>query len=287
MQRLVGLFAVLLVLSALFRLVEAGFAANASQPKLRGRRGLRTDLAYWFMTPFLTRSVSQVGLALILVAIYRRDVAGIQQMLAERQTLLTAQPAALQALEMLLVGDLIGYLVHRAFHRGRLWRFHAIHHSSKDLDWLSSVRVHPVNTSLARWIQAGVLLLLGFSPLAVAAYVPFLTLYAIFLHANVSFGFGPLGAVVASPKFHRWHHTSKADGLDRNYAGLFPFIDRLFGTYYMPAERLPTRFGVDGGDVPEGFLDQLAYPFRRGRARPAPARRGARSRRNGPCSQER
>ena len=79
--------------------------------------------------------------------------------------------------------------------------------------------------------------MLGFSPAAVAAYIPFLTCYAVFLHANVSWGFGRLGWLVASPKFHRWHHTSEDEGLDKNFAGLLPLFDVAFGTYYMPNDR--------------------------------------------------
>ena len=81
-------------------------------------------------------------------------------------------------------------------------------------------------------------------------------------HAIVSWGFGPLGWLIGSPKFHRWHHTSEEEGLDKNLAGLFPFYDKLFGTYYMPKGRLPERFGLKNDAVPEGFLSQLAYPFR-------------------------
>jgi sterol desaturase/sphingolipid hydroxylase (fatty acid hydroxylase superfamily) len=127
--------------------------------------------------------------------------------------------------------------------------------------------LHPVNDWLARWIQASTLILLGFSPVAVVAYVPFLTFYAIFIHANVSWGFGKLGWLLASPKFHRWHHTSEDEGLDRNFSGLFPLIDVLFGTFYMPKDKLPERFGLKNEDVPAGFWGQLAYPFRRQKKR--------------------
>lgn len=90
-----------------------------------------------------------------------------------------------------------------------------------------------------RWIQASALVGLGFTPLAVAAYVPFLTFYAIFVHANVSWGLGPLGWLIASPKFHRWHHTSEDEGLDKNLAGLFPWLDLLFRTYNRRAAASP------------------------------------------------
>ena len=102
-----------------------------------------------------------------------------------------------------------------------------------------------------------------------AAYVPFLTFYAVFLHANVPWGFGLLGRLVASPKFHRWHHTSEDEGLDKNFAGLLPIFDVLFGTYYTPKGRLPQTFGLKNEEVPEGFWRQLVYPFRRAHARPA------------------
>jgi sterol desaturase/sphingolipid hydroxylase (fatty acid hydroxylase superfamily) len=269
MAKLGNLFIALLVLSAFFWLVESVFAANPRQPRLLRRRGIGTDVVYWFATPLLTKTISQIGLAIILMLIYREDVAGIRAMLASRDTLLAGQPLWLQALEMVAVGDFIGYWTHRWFHGRTMWKFHAIHHSSQDLDWLSAVRLHPVNDWLSRWIQASALVLLGFAPAAIAAYVPFLTLYAIFIHANVSWGFGKLGVLVASPKFHRWHHTSEDEGLDKNFAGLLPLFDVLFGTYYMPEGRLPERFGLKNEDVPTGLLGQLAYPFRR--AAPVPA----------------
>ena len=57
-------------------------------------------------------------------------------------------------------------------------------------------------------------------------------------------------------------HTTEAEGLDRNFAGMFPFIDLAFGTFYMPVGRVPERFGITGAPVPSGFLAQLVYPFR-------------------------
>jgi sterol desaturase/sphingolipid hydroxylase (fatty acid hydroxylase superfamily) len=69
--------------------------------------------------------------------------------------------------------------------------------------------------------------------------------------------------VIASPVFHRWHHTAEDEGLDKNFAGLFPAFDALFGTLYLPAGRQPRDFGVRGEAVPETLLGQLAYPFRR------------------------
>jgi sterol desaturase/sphingolipid hydroxylase (fatty acid hydroxylase superfamily) len=68
--------------------------------------------------------------------------------------------------------------------------------------------------------------------------------------------------LIASPAFHRWHHTSAEEGRDRNFAGFFPLWDLLFGTFYMPKGAQPEVFGVDD-PVPSGLLGQLVYPFRR------------------------
>jgi sterol desaturase/sphingolipid hydroxylase (fatty acid hydroxylase superfamily) len=180
------------------------------------------------------------------------------------------QPMLAQILELLIAADLFAYAQHRLFHRGTLWRFHAVHHSSTELDWLAAARVHPLNEIIGRTIQIVPLYLLGFRGDALAALVPLLTFYAIFLHANLRWDFGPLRYVIASPVFHRWHHTSQEEGLDKNFAGLFPWIDLLFGTFYMPRGRQPERFGIAGGTMPASFLGQLAAPFTAS-PRPGPA----------------
>jgi sterol desaturase/sphingolipid hydroxylase (fatty acid hydroxylase superfamily) len=199
MNRIGGLFIALTLLSAVFWVIESLFAANPHQPRFYRRRGFRTDLAYWFLTPLVTKSISQIGLAVILIVLYRRNIHDIQTMLTARDTLLARQALWLQAIEMVFVGDFAGYWTHRWFHSRRMWAFHAIHHGSRELDWLSAARVHPVNDWLSRWIQTSLPVVLGFSPVAIAAYLPFLTFYAILLHANVSWGFGQFGWLIVSP----------------------------------------------------------------------------------------
>ena len=88
-----------------------------------------------------------------------------------------------------------------------------------------------------------VILLLGFSPAIGIVFGPLVALHAIFQHANVRWHFGPLRWVVASPAWHRWHHAVEPEAIDKNYAGLFPFYDRIFKTAYFP-KRAPTVFGL-------------------------------------------
>ncbi len=261
---------------ALFKLVVAfvvlavGLGAlERFCPAVRGqrllRRGYLTDVVYWLVTPLITRGATRlvVGAALLLLA----AAAGLSLDRLQLQLLLQGSPAlrrlppVVQALAVLIVGDFVGYWMHRAFHRGRLWRFHAVHHSSTEVDWLSAVRLHPVNDVLTRLAQALPLLLLGLPATALTVYAPLLAFYAIVLHANVPWTFGPLRYVIASPAFHRWHHSAEEEGRDRNFAGLFPLWDLLFGTYHLPVGRQPRRLGVRE-NVPDGLLGQLAFPFR-------------------------
>jgi len=260
---LVSLAVGLLILSAAFWLLERW------QPSIAGQRRnwilTRTDLAYWFFTPLVTRFVTRLtlGLVFVLVAMWEGvTFEDLRQAATTRQTWASSLPTLVQIPLILLLADLLAYWSHRLFHGRWLWPFHAIHHSSKMVDWLSSVRLHPVNDVISRIVQVLPLYWMGFNGTVLAAFVPFLTLYALLLHANVSWTYGPFRYLIASPAFHRWHHTSEEEGLDKNFSGLLPVIDVAFGTFYMPVDRQPQRFGILNDDVPEGLLGQLAYPFR-------------------------
>jgi sterol desaturase/sphingolipid hydroxylase (fatty acid hydroxylase superfamily) len=54
----------------------------------------------------------------------------------------------------------------------------------------------------------------------------------------------------------------RKEAIDVNFAVQFPWLDRLFGTYYVPGDKWPSGYGVGGHPVPPGYLKQLAYPFR-------------------------
>src|SRR5438046_1838793 len=82
--------------------------------------------------------------------------------------------------------------------------------------WRSAMRLLPGEDVVERLLGAIPLVALGIDAGVVARNVPGLALYAIALHANVRWTFGPLRYVIASPTVHRWHHTSEDAGLDKN-----------------------------------------------------------------------
>jgi sterol desaturase/sphingolipid hydroxylase (fatty acid hydroxylase superfamily) len=247
-------------------------ACNETGPWWR-KRGLATDLAYMAVLPGLGSYARIIMLAFGLVVFYGiKDGDGIAAFLAGGRGPLSGLPFAAQVVLYLLISDLIMYGTHRLFHGRRLWAFHAVHHSSEDVEWISGSRFHPVDLVFHSVIADVVPLLLGIPMDVLVWLVPFIVGTSALVHANLNWTFGPFRYLLASPVFHRWHHTSPKQGGNRNFAGTFPFIDLLFGTFYMPKGKLPERYGVPG--VPGDFGGQMLHPFRHPPT-PAPARQGA------------
>lgn len=251
----------LLVVAAIFFVIER--LPGRARPQPIVRRGFWTDIIYWFATILLTKPFVRLMLilpasVLILTQVTTADLLRLQEYRGFGP--LSRQPLWLQAIQIYLLVDFCAYWTHRLFHRGRWWPFHAVHHSSEDLDWLGSLRVHPVNDLVNKLAQATPVLLLGYNPMVTLSTAPVLTFYAIFIHANLNWDFGPLRGVIATPVFHRWHHSRDQAAWDKNFAGLFPLWDILFGTYYMPRDRWPENFGIHE-PMPAGFFGQLWEPF--------------------------
>ena len=166
-----------------------------------------------------------------------------------------------QAAIYMIGSDFILYWIHRAFHGATMWRFHAVHHSATEVDWTTAYRFHPVNLMLQQNVAGVFMIVLGIKPEVMAFFLPFDILSAAFVHANVNWTLGPLKYIIATPVFHRWHHTMPEEGGNSNFAPTFSAWDTLFGTFYMPEGKLPQIFGNDDHHYPEGYFAQLSYPF--------------------------
>ncbi len=220
-------------------------------------RAAATDLVYWLLTPLALL----VGRVILLVICANAVLAAG----GEHGWLLPLRdlPLWIQFPAVLLIQDVLMYWTHRALHGRFLWRFHDTHHSPKVLDWMSAGRVHLVNGLLEYTVADVAVLILGFAPDVFVYLVPFSIVYSGMVHANLRWTFGPLRFVLASPVFHRWHHTTEKEGLDTNFAPTFAFLDVVFGTFHMPAGRLPEHFGNGDPHYPTGFWAQLVYPITR------------------------
>jgi sterol desaturase/sphingolipid hydroxylase (fatty acid hydroxylase superfamily) len=174
---------------------------------------------------------------------------------------LAQMPLWAQAAIFLVGSDFMMYWLHRGFHRPTLWKYHAVHHSSEELDWISAARFHPINIFLGSVASDVVLLLAGISPNVLVFLGPFTVAHSAFVHANLNWTLGPFKYVLAGPVFHRWHHTMAERGGEKNFASTFPVLDLMFGTFYMPKNELPDAYGIADPGFPPTFGQQMIYPF--------------------------
>ncbi len=170
-------------------------------------------------------------------------------------------PWVVQFVIVLFLTDFVQYWFHRTFHRYPfLWGFHAVHHSAKAMDWLAGSRMHFIEIILLRGITSLPMMVLGFAPSVLQAYIAFVYVYSSLLHANVRGDFNWLGHWIATPRFHHWHHGLEREAFDVNFAIHFPIIDKMFGTFHFPESRWPKDYGVPE-QVPKGYAAQFVYPF--------------------------
>jgi sterol desaturase/sphingolipid hydroxylase (fatty acid hydroxylase superfamily) len=245
--------------SAVYVPLERLFARDPAQPILR--RGFRTDLAYFFVSSLLVQLTTLLTMKPAMVLF---DGARPARLAAW----VSGLPFLVQVFALLFVADLTQYWVHRAFHTWPwLWRFHAIHHSAEQMDWLAGSRLHLVDAVATRAITYVPIYLLGFSEAALFAYVLWVVVQATSIHANVRWRLRPLRRLLATPAFHHWHHSAEPEAVDKNFAVHLPVLDCLFGTYYLP-DRWPHTYGLAEGGVPDGYFRQTIFPFRLRRATP-------------------
>jgi sterol desaturase/sphingolipid hydroxylase (fatty acid hydroxylase superfamily) len=171
-------------------------------------------------------------------------------------------PLWAQAIGLIVATDFAQYWIHRAFHSAPLWPWHAVHHSAPDVNWTTTFRTHPVNYLVANAALAVLARLVGVSESAILIAAPVFFFSGAWTHANLDWTFGPLRYVIASPVFHRWHHSADAASRETNYAPMFPVWDLMFGTFHMPRQARPQRYGADG--VPGDLIGQLIHPLRPG-----------------------
>jgi sterol desaturase/sphingolipid hydroxylase (fatty acid hydroxylase superfamily) len=125
------------------------------------------------------------------------------------------------------------------------------------MDWLAAHREHPLEVVFLVAVANLPVIALGFPVETVGLFVVLQKIHTVFVHANLRIRPRWLSALLAMPRFHHWHHA--ADGRPRNFATLFPWLDRLFGTYDEP-DGHPAEVGASER-VPTTWLGQLAHPF--------------------------
>jgi sterol desaturase/sphingolipid hydroxylase (fatty acid hydroxylase superfamily) len=240
-----------LVLWLLFGTLEWLYPLRKEQKHFR--QGWLTDVAHFFFNHILV-NIGTYLIAAFLYIFFRGTIS------PSLQIAIRSQPALLQFVEAFFIAQLTFYTLHRLAHTVPwLWRFHVIHHSSPELDWLASARLHPIEMIVVNIAVRVPLFLLGFTKETFGVYLVFSAILPILNHSNTKFEFPILNRIIATPNFHHWHHSNDLEARNKNFSG-FPIIDLMFGTYYLPKTRSPETYGVNE-TIPPTYWQQLIYPF--------------------------
>jgi sterol desaturase/sphingolipid hydroxylase (fatty acid hydroxylase superfamily) len=260
------------MLAALFASPVKTFAIAAAVfipfERLAGRHAAQRVLRGGWAMDVLTGAINGLLLyATLLITLGSIDAAA-SLAAPQLRAWIAARPLWAQGLMALVLGDLGVYAIHRLQHTVPwLWRFHAVHHSAEEMDWLVGLRFHPLDLFLLRVASLGPLIALNLAPGAIALFVAISGWQSSLVHANVRVPYGPLRWLLVSPDFHHWHHSAEREAYDRNFASLVASWDVLFGTVYLPHRREPLRYGIEER-VPAGWIGRFFHPFQR-RAAPA------------------
>ncbi len=246
----------LVLLAVIFLPLERLFAIR---PQKFFRKALAQDLAYYFISGLVPALLLAAPLSLVAVAAH----AVVPHQL---RVAVAAMPLWQRILAGLVIGEIGFYWGHRWTHEiPFLWRFHSVHHSPEHIYFLVSSRGHPLDNVFTRLCGLIPAYILGVaSPLTPnGTLVPVLivliaTMWGFFIHSNLRWRLGPLEWLIATPAFHHWHHTL-GEPRDRNYASMLPWMDWIFGTWYLP-KAWPSSYGIEA-KLPRSLGMQLAYPF--------------------------
>lgn len=245
-------YSAILILACVFIPLERLLPLHAGQGILR--RNWANDLFYLLFNGFIVRAGSTL--------LFGSAIAAYRNFVDPSDTAwVAAQPIWLQTIAVLVIADIGYYTAHRISHAVPfLWKFHSVHHSIEEMDWLATHRVHPVDQILSNAMSLLPIYFIGFSPVAIALYLSIYQAQALLVHSNVRISFGPLKYVFASPDYHHWHHANQPEAYDRNFAAQLSIIDVVAGTMFLPKHK-PQKYGLTE-HMPAYYHQQLLYPLR-------------------------
>ena len=246
----------LIALVVLFVPLEALFAVR---PHRVFRKETLNDLGYYFLNSLLPAFLLGFPVAFLAWSANRFVPEAVLSNVA-------SLPLWARVATGLLAGEFGYYWGHRWSHEiPLLWRFHSIHHSASEMDFLVNTRAHPFDIVFGRFCGMVPIYVLGLgSPVkAEGSLVPVVvtligTVWGFFIHANIKWRFGPLEWLISTPAFHHWHHTRNGP-VNRNYAANFPWLDWIFGSFHLP-KIWPDDYGIKA-EMPGAMVDQLVYPL--------------------------
>ncbi len=244
-------------------------------PAQRGRRlfhvGLAHDLVWFLYEPLLHALVLGTYIAMLQKLWARYLSAFTYGGFAEA-------PLALRLAAAILLLDLCYWGQHVLNHKVPLfWRFHAVHHSQRQLNFFTDFRYHVLEYVVRQTFLVVPFLVLRVDPPVIVAVAVLREWYSRFYHGNIRTNLGPLKYVLVTPQSHRIHHSLDPRHRDMNFGAVFSIWDFLFGRQYKGFDEYPDT-GIDDERFPHEQVVtlrsllftpwvQMLYPLQRARAR--------------------
>lgn len=254
-------YGLILVSIAVYAL-ELAFPWRKHQPRIR--KDFWLDGFYMFFNFFLFSLIGYNSVSNVAVEAFTdlRRALGIDSMML----IDVAGLSVIAQLGIMFVArDFIQYWVHRLLHRfPRLWAFHKVHHSVRQMGFAAHLRYH--------WMETIVYRVLEYIPLAMIGFgiQEFFAVHMIALtighinHANFRPPIGPLRYIFNSPQMHIWHHAKSLPvRYGANYGLSLSVWDWVFGTAHWPHSGRDMPLGFDQVErYPDHFVTQMVEPFR-------------------------
>lgn len=141
--------------------------------------------------------------------------------------------------------DFSGYWVHRIAHRiNFFWNSHLIHHSSEEFNLACALR-----QSISSIVKLFTIFLLpaaclGVPVQVIATVAPIHLFVQFWYHTQHINRMGWLEQVIVTPSHHRVHHAINPEYIDKNFAQVFIFWDKLFGTFQQELPEVKPVYGI-------------------------------------------
>ena len=175
----------------------------------------------------------------------------------------------IQLLVFFVILDFFQWMTHILMHKySFLWKFHKVHHSSKEMGFAAHFRYHWMENILYKPLKVfAVMLIGGFEP-EQAYLVHFLAITIGHLnHSNIKISYGPLKYIFNNPIMHLHHHASSSSKKFKygvNFAISLSIWDYIFKTNYTPNSNGEIELGYEGDNkMSKNFIGQLFYGFKK------------------------
>ncbi len=162
--------------------------------------------------------------------------------------------------------DFTSYWFHRMAHTSPLlWRLHRVHHSDTTMDTSTFFRGHPFEVLVFGTSSIVACIIFGIELQILGVYFIIQLPFLVAQHANIQLPDWTdkvFGKVFITPNIHKVHHDQKQYYTDSNFADIFVFWDKLFGTYkYISVKSLQYGLKEFDANKKQTFWYLMISPF--------------------------